>query len=104
MEIKNKQLELDENEQIIDILKSGASDNYKKVKSEKDRESKEKIKKMDVLAKVGIEQSKIDAEDDRTKERILKDIIEQNMKDGKELDMKGLEALVKLATEKSKEE
>ena len=104
MEIKNKQLELDENEQIIDILKSGASDNYKKVKSEKDRESKEKIKKMDVLAKVGIEQSKIDAEDDRTKERILKDIIEQNMRDGKELDMKGLEALVKLATEKSKEE
>ena len=48
-------------EQIIDILISGASDNYKKVKSEKDRESKEKIKKMDVLAKVGIEQSKIDA-------------------------------------------
>ena len=35
---------------------------------------------------------------------VTKDIFEQLKKDNKDLDMKGLEALVKLAIEKSKEE
>ena len=34
----------------------------------------------------------------------MKDILEQNKKDRKDLDMKGLEALVKLAIEQSKKE
>ena len=34
----------------------------------------------------------------------MKDILEQNKKDRKDLDMKGLEALVKLAIEQSKNE
>ncbi len=93
MEIKNKQLELDENEQIIDMLKSGATDEFKKEKDSKDRESKKEIKEME-----------IDAEDKRVRERIMKDIIEQNNRDEKDLDMKGLEALVKLAIEQSKKE
>jgi hypothetical protein len=93
MEIKNKQLELDENEQIIDMLKSGATDEFKKEKDSKDRESKKELKEMD-----------IDAEDKRVRERIMKDIIEQNNRDEKDLDMKGLEALVKLAIEQSKKE
>ena len=93
MEIKNKQLELDENEQIIDMLKSGATDEFKKEKDSKDRESKKEIKEME-----------IDAEDKRVKDRIMKDIIEQNKRDEKDLDMKGLEALVKLAIEQSKKE
>ena len=46
----------------------------------------------------------IDAEDKRVKERIMKDILEQNKRDEKDLDMKGLEALVKLAIEQSKKE
>ena len=93
MEIKNKQLELDENEQIIDMLKSGATDEFKKEKDSKDRESKKEIKEME-----------IDAEDKRVRDRIMKDIIEQNKRDEKDLDMKGLEALVKLAIEQSKKE
>ena len=93
MEIKNKQLELDENEQIIDMLKSGATDEFKKEKDSKDRESKKEIKEME-----------IDAEDKRVRDRIMKDIIEQNNRDEKDLDMKGLEALVKLAIEQSKKE
>ena len=104
MEIKNKQLELDENEQIIDMLKSGASDNFKREKAEKDRESKEKIKEIDVLSKVSIEESKIEAENERTKERLMEDLLKQSKKDKKDLDMKGLEALVKMAIEQSKEE
>jgi hypothetical protein len=54
MEIKNKQLELDENEQIIDILKAGATDNFKKEKAEKDRQSKG----LDALVKMAVEQTK----------------------------------------------
>jgi hypothetical protein len=46
----------------------------------------------------------IDAEDNRVRERIMKDILAQNKKDEKDLDMKGLEALVKLAIEQSKKE
>ncbi len=93
MEIKNKQLELDENEQIIDMLKAGSSEEFKKEKDAKDRESRKEIKEME-----------IDALDRREIERIRKDIIEQNMRDDRDLDMKGLDALVKMAIEQSKKE
>ena len=104
MELKNKKLELDENEQIIDMLKSGATDTFKKEKASLDRKSKKDIKTLDVLSKVGIEESKINAENERIKGKIMKDILEQNNRDEKDLDMKGLEALVKLAIEQSKKE
>jgi hypothetical protein len=103
MEIKEKQLELDENEQIIDILKAGAADNFKKEKAKLDRESKEKLKSIDVLGKLAVEEEKQNKEDERAKERIMKDILEQTRKDEKDLDIRGLEALVKLAINQSKE-
>ena len=46
----------------------------------------------------------IDSQDKRAKELIMKEILQQNKKDKKDLDMKGLEALVKMAIEQSKEE
>ena len=104
MELKNKKLELDENEQLIGMLKDGATENFKKEKAALDRKSKKEIKTLDVLSKVEIEESKISAEDERIKGKILKDILAQNKKDEKDLDMKGLEALVKLAIEQSKKE
>jgi hypothetical protein len=104
MELKNKKLELDENEQLIDMLKDGATENFKKEKAELDRESKKELKSLEILGKLGIEEAKINSQDERAKEKIMKEILEQNKKDKRDLDMKGLEALVKLATEKSKEE
>jgi len=77
MELKNKQLELDENEQIIDMLKSGASDNFKKEKAALDRESKKELKSIDVLGKLAVEEEKQMSEDNRTAERNLKDIMEK---------------------------
>jgi hypothetical protein len=77
MELKNKQLELDENEQIIDMLKSGASDNFKKEKAALDRESKKELKSIDVLGKLAVEEEKQMSEDNRTTERNLKDMIEK---------------------------
>jgi hypothetical protein len=93
MELKNKKLELDENEQIIDMLKTGSTEEFKKEKDTKDRESKKELKELD-----------IEAENKRVKERIMKDLIEQSQRDEKDLDMKGLDALVKLAIEQSKKE
>jgi hypothetical protein len=77
MELKEKQLELDENEQIIDMLKAGASDNFKKEKAKLDRESKKELKSIDVLGKLAVEEEKQASEDKRTAERNLKDIIEK---------------------------
>ena len=89
MELQNKKLELDENEQIIDMLKAGASDNIKREKTSLDNETKKDIKIMEI---------------ENAKERLMKDLIEQSNRDEKDLDMKGLEALVKLAINQSKKE
>jgi hypothetical protein len=87
MELQNKKLELDENEQIIDMLKAGASDNIKREKTSLDNETKKDIKIMEI---------------ENAKEKLMKDLIEQSNRDEKDLDMKGLEALVKLAINQSK--
>jgi hypothetical protein len=104
MELKNKQLELDENKQIIDMLESGAADNFKKEKAELDRESRKELKSIDALTKLSIEEEKQASEDKRSKERIMKDLLDQSNKDQKDMDMKQLEALVELAMSKSKKE
>ena len=41
---------------------------------------------------------------ENAKEKLMKDLIEQSNRDEKDLDMKGLEALVKLAINQSKKE
>jgi hypothetical protein len=104
MELKNKQLELDENKQIIDMLESGAADNFKKEKADLDRESRKELKSIDALTKLSIEEEKQASEDKRSKERIMKDLLDQSNKDQKDMDMKQLEALVELAMSKSKKE
>ena len=104
MELKNKKLELEENEQIIDILKSGATDNFKKEKAEADRTSKKEIKSMDILAKLGIEENKLEASTERELMKMLKEMLRDKDKDGKELEMVGLNALAKLAVEQLKKE
>jgi len=100
MELKNKKLELDENEQIIDILKANATDNFKQEKSEKDRESKKELKTMELRTDVEIEEKKLEVE----RERLLKDLMDKIQKNETDLDTKGLDALVKMAIEQSKKE
>jgi len=100
MELKNKKLELDENEQIIDILKTNATDNFKQEKSEKDRESKKELKTMELRTDVELEEKKLEVE----RERLLKDLMDKIQKNETDLDTKGLDALVKMAIEQSKKE
>ena len=103
LELKNKKLELEENAQIIGMLKSGASDNFKREKSEADRGSKEKIKSMELMTKTALEEFKVDKEDEREVIRVMKEMLMANMKENQELDMKGLDALVKMAIAQQKE-
>jgi hypothetical protein len=103
LELKNKKLELEENAQIIGMLQSGASDNFKREKSEADRDSKEKIKSMELMTKAALEEFKVDKEDEREVIRVMKEMLMANMKENQELDMKGLDALVKMAIAQQKE-
>jgi len=103
LELKNKKLELEENEQILDMLKIGATDKFKREKSDLDRESKEKIKDMELMAKIALEDFKINKEDEREVTQIMKEMFMANRKENQELDMKGLDALVKMAISQQKE-
>jgi hypothetical protein len=103
LEIKNKKLELEENEQIIGMLTTGSRDNFKRDKAEADRDSKERIKGLELLTKSAMESMKVKKEDEREVTRVLKDILMANMKENQELDTKGLDALVKMAISQQKE-
>ena len=103
LEIKNKKLELEENEQILDMLKTGATDKFKREKADSDRESKENIKDMELMAKIALEDFKINKEDEREVTQIMKEMFMANRKENQELDMKGLDALVKMAISQQKE-
>jgi len=103
LELKNKKLELEENEQIIGMLKTGSTDNFKREKSEADRSSKERIKEIEIMGKAAIEEFKMNKEDEKEVMNVLKDMFDSQTKDNKELDIKGLDALVKMAIAQQKE-
>ena len=103
LELKNKKLELEENEQIIGMLKTGSVDNFKREKSEADRSSKERIKEIEIMGKAAIEEFKMNKEDEKEVMNVLKDMFDSQTKDNKELDIKGLDALVKMAIAQQKE-
>ena len=104
MELKSKKLELDENEQIIDVIKAGATDQFKKEKAEADRKSKKELKVMEILAKIGLSEAEQDALDEREIQRILKAIDDVTIKDQKEKELVAMNTLSKLAVEREKKE
>ena len=67
------------------------------------RSSKEKIKSMELMTKTALEEFKVDKEDEREVIRVMKEMLMANMKENQELDMKGLDALVKMAIAQQKE-
>ena len=84
LELKNKKLELEENEQILDMLESGATDNFKREKAEADRESKKEITAMNNLAKIKIEEMKDDKDVEETKLNTLSRLAVEEMKKGED--------------------
>ena len=59
---------------------------------------------VEVLDEVIFEYNQLPKISINAKEKLMKDLIEQSNRDEKDLDMKGLEALVKLAINQSKKE
>jgi len=103
MELKNKKLELDENEQILDILKAGASDEFKKEKAAADRESRKELKVLDILAKLGIEENKLSAAGKKEFEKNLMELQQSVDGDDRDKEMLALQTLSKLAIDQQKE-
>jgi len=84
LELKTKKLELEENEQILDMLESGATDKFKREKAEADRESKKEITAMNNLAKIKIEEMKDDKDVEETKLNTLSRLAVEELKKGED--------------------
>ena len=84
LELKTKKLELEENEQILDMLESGATDNFKREKSEADREAKKELTAMNNLAKIKVEEMKDDKDTENTKLNTLSRLAVEELKKGEE--------------------
>jgi len=84
LELKTKELELKENEQILDMIESGASDNFKREKAEADRESKKEITAMNNLGKLKVEELKDDKDIENTKLNTLSRLAVEEMKKGED--------------------
>ena len=97
MELKTKKLKLEEADQIIDLLKTNATNSMKEEKSQLDREAKERIKELDIEGKLDLEDFKVTAANEREVAQTIKDMLEARMKDDKDMEDKALEALTQLA-------
>ena len=92
LEIKNKELEIKETAQIIEMLKASATANSRETQSQLNRESKEAMKEAELSTRKEIEEAKIAA-----------DMLRKQMDDDKEMDMAALENLTQFASEQIKE-
>ena len=84
LELKTKELELKENEQILDMLESGATDNFKREKAEADREAKKELAAINNLAKIKVEEMKDDKDIEGTKLNTLSRLAVEEMKKGED--------------------
>ena len=85
------------------MIKTNATDNLKREKATSDRESKEKLKEMEVISKASLEEFKLNKEEEKEVMRSMKEILLTNMKENNQLDLNGLDALVKMAQAQQKE-
>mgnify|MGYP003629871962 FL=1 len=97
MELKTKKLKLEEADQIIDLLKTNATNSMKEEKSELDRDAKERLKELDIEGKLDIEDFKVTAANEKEVAQTIKDMLQARMKDDKDMEEKALEALTQLA-------
>ena len=84
LELKTKELDLKENEQILDMLESGATDNFKREKAEADREAKKELSAMNNLAKIEVERMKDEKDIENTKVNTLSRLAVEEMKKGED--------------------
>ena len=85
------------------MIKTNAADNLKREKVASDKETKEKLKEMEIVSKEALEEFKISKEEEREVMRSMKELLLTNIKENNKLDLNGLDALVKMAQAKQKE-
>ena len=76
--------ELEENEQILEMIESGATDNFKREKAEADRESKKELASMNNLTKIKVEELKDDKDIEDTKLNVLSRMAVEEIKKGED--------------------
>jgi len=103
LELKNKKLELEENEQIIGMMKATATDNLKRDNADANRSSKEKLKQMELMTKAIIEDFKLNKEDERQVLRNIKELLDKEMQTKADMDTQALNALVQMAVQQQQE-
>ena len=103
LELKNKKLELEENEQIIGMMKATATDNLKRDNADANRSSKEKLKQMELMTKAIIEDFKLNKEDERQVLSNIKEMLDKEMQTKADMDTQALNALVQMAVQQQQE-
>ena len=103
LELKNKKLELEENEQIIGMMKATATDNLKRDNADANRSSKEKLKQMELMTKAIIEDFKLNKEDERQVLSNIKELLDKEMQAKADMDTQALNALVQMAVQQQQE-
>ena len=103
LELKNKKLELEENEQIIGMMKATATDNLKRDNADANRSSKEKLKQMELMTKAIIEDFKLNKEDERQVLSNIKELLDKEMQTKADMDTQALNALVQMAVQQQQE-
>ena len=102
MVLKNKKLELEENAQIIKMMESSATENFKTDKDEKDRTLKSDLKTMDLVGQAEMKDHEMEHEKElKEMELMIKSALEESKAEMKEhemdhqKDMKEMELMVK---------
>jgi hypothetical protein len=103
LELKNKKLELEENEQIIGMMKATATDNLKRDNADANRSSKEKLKQMELVTKAMIEEFKLNKDDERRAIQNVKEALDKEMQTKADMDAQALNALVQVAVQQQQE-
>ena len=103
IELKNKELEIKETAQIIDMLKATGQADSRKEQMQLNRESKETIKQAELKTKEQIESEKLELEKDKHIAKYMVEMIKKQMNDQKEIDQTAIENMLKVANQQMTE-
>ena len=99
LQLKNKELEIKETGQLIDMLKSTGQSKSREQQSQLNRESKEAIKEAEIQAKLKIEETKIDLDQRKELAKYMSEMLKKQMEDQKEIDQTAIENMLKVANQ-----
>ena len=103
LQLKNKELEIKETGQLIDMLKSTGQSKSREQQSQLTRESKEAIKEAELQAKIQIEESKIDLDQRKELAKYVSEMLKKQMENQKEIDQTAIENMLKVANQQMME-